>query len=180
MAGSFPCRILRVWATGLLFLALGHWTALGEEACCSNTNGCLVARIRDACRLAAGRQPYRPFDDHFPRFHPVPVSPVFPSLYDTASAANTSAVRREQPPREAVPGSVPYPIPAKPQEAAPLPSPKTSEGPKPLNPLVPRQALRSMTGTSWIFLPAVHSVPQESSAAQSGNKVAAQAQQVVR
>lgn len=184
MVGSSLIRLAVVWSAGALVFGMGRVATLGQEACSSSTDGCLAARIRSACQRAAGRQPYRPFDDHFPRFHPVPVSPVFPSLYETASAVGTASAGKPQQPREQSPHWVPYPIPdrlpAMPREVSPSPAPKTGEAPNAVHPPAPRQASRWPSGTSWIFLPAAPPASQDASPPGAGGKVASHAQRVAR
>jgi hypothetical protein len=131
--------------------------ASGEEAC-PPTEQSLQCRIQTLCRRVMGPSPYRPFDDHYPRFHPVPTSPVFPSLFD-GTTANPGAGRpgrrsdikagpmavpdREAPEPAPLPELVPTP-PAKPGELR-IPNPPSSQ----------RQTTRRNWGaTSWIFLPA--------------------------
>lgn len=180
MVRSSVLRFAIVYTAVMAIFGMGRVVTLGDEACCSKGDWPLVAKIRAACQSVAGRQPYRPFADHYPRFHPVPVSPVFPSLYDTASAAGTSVPAGEQPARTLPPKLVPRPIPTTPQEAAPLPSPNSGDKTHGGNHVVPRQASRPATGISWIFLPAAPPASQEASPSQQGSKVADRVQRVVR
>jgi len=147
--------------------ALALWAGLGtvgshvlaqeQDVCpppCQRPfSGCL----RSAWARMVPLEPYRPFDDHFPRFHPVPTNPVFPSLYEPNSAG-AGVVRSERTPRERIPRSPPpqpgITSPVIP-EVVPTPPPKPSGPPVPKSSSGPREAVRpSSTSTAWIFLPA--------------------------
>jgi len=146
-------------AVGMAFCQPGCLTGvcLGEEACpvCEPSIPC---RIRAFCGRMMAPTPYRPFDDHYPRFHPVPTSPVFPSLYDIG-AANVGATRPSgRSEAKAGPAAAPdsgAPEPAPLPELIPTPPAKVDGSPLPSSPPPQRQGSRRNWGAaSWIFLPA--------------------------
>lgn len=165
--------------TGLAVVWAFCVSAMGEQACSSCTEWSLSGRFQAACHRALAREPYRPFDDHFPRFHPVPVSPVFPSLYESPPAVGRAA-QGEDPRQRKIPAAVPYPIPAPLPELVPTPQPNSGGGTGPQRPLVPRQASRKAITGSWIFLPAARPALQDESPLQRESEMASQAGRLVR
>jgi hypothetical protein len=168
---TLAAGLAAVWVFGVL--------AMGEEACSSCSEWSLSGRIQEACHRALARQPYRPFDDHYPRFHPVPVSPVFPSLYESPSAAGRAAQGKDLHQRK-IPAAVPYPIPATLPELVPTPQPNSGGALSPQRPPVPRQASRKAITGSWIFLPAAKPALQDESPLQRESEMAAQAGRLIR
>jgi len=127
---------------------------LGEETLppCESSLSC---RVRAFCGRMMPHEAYRPFDDHYPRFHPVPTSPVFPSLYDISLANGAlarPAGRSERGPVASPENEAPQPVPL--PEVVPTPPANPSESRVPAAPIPQRQSLRRNLGTaSWIFLP---------------------------
>ncbi len=175
-----PIRMVLTCTIGLILLFGKTTSVIGDDFCNSTTEGWFVSKIRAACQRATGRQPYRPFADHFPKFHPVPVSPVFPSLYDPGPASRTSAAAELREPREPLHGRLPKLIPEKPIEMSPLPAPKQEENPGTMPAPMPRQASRSPSSTPWIFLPAAQQTPLDSGSSQPVSKVASHAERIAR
>jgi hypothetical protein len=163
----------------LVGIILHH--AMGNEMCDSCRECRLAGRIQAACRQMREREPYQPFDDHFPRFHPVPVSPVFPSLYEPPATSRTAIQPGESKQRKMGPVPIPHQIPVPLPEVVPTPPAKSGANPVPNRVLVPRQALqRPATGGSWIFLPASRPVPQGESPLDRGSEVASQGGRLAR
>jgi hypothetical protein len=170
-------------ATGLIlaFAGVAFRPAVGDEACNSCPDWDISGRIKAACHRMLAREPYRPYDDHYPRFHPVPVSPVFPSLYEPPSASGT-APRKEVPPqRKTSPAPAPHQVPAPLPELLPTPPAKPGSTPAPTRPPVPRQASQRMGPvSSWIFYPAARPAPQDETPLEGGSSVASQGGRLAR
>ena len=112
------------------------------------------------CRILAVRgalipfEPYRPFDEHFPRFHPVPTSPVFPSLYVAASAPTLGRGTEVDGPGGSGPQRKPPALPAPLPEVIPTPEPEPDKTAALSHASLPIGAVsRRSAAISWIFLP---------------------------
>ena len=155
----------------------------GQEPIPSSSEPGLFCKIQTYCGRMMARQPYRPFDNHYPRFHPVPTSPVFPSLYDVAVASGAAPLPANRSPGETGPlvapkneASPPAPLP----ELIPTPPAKPGQSTAPRTPSPQRQASRSNPAASWIFLPASDPSVKEEGHSGHARQVASESGPIVR
>ncbi len=165
----------------LAFAGIVANPTMGDETCDSCSEWSLSGRIQAGCHRLLAREPYRPYDDHFPRFHPVPVSPVFPSLYEPASAAGATVRSGEPSQRKIGPAVSPHQLPAPFPELVPTPPAKSGGGSTPARPAVPREASRrAVHSVRWIFLPAATPAPKDEWHLERGGDVASEGGRLVR
>ena len=142
----------------------------------------------ERCRMAARRgghplEPYRPFDDHFPRFHPVPTQPVFPSLanFHAAEGAKLAPVPASDSPKRGASPETEKTPPAPLPEVLSTPPSRPEWKPMPGSPgarTTPSGS--SSTEKSWVFRPATVAEPNHGSRGESSSDEVSESPRLLR